>query len=252
MPTLKSDSAVGAACPPRYTARPRTPRGLGQIGYAAGLYLQRELHARVAEGEMDGALLLLEHPHVYTLGRRGTLDDILAPADRLLALGVEVHHVDRGGEVTYHGPGQLVGYPIVSLRRLGMRPLEYVRSLERLLIDTLSGFGISAEAEGHPTGVWTEGAKIAAIGVRVSRGVTTHGFALNVSPELSYFKHIVPCGIEDCRVTSMESEGVSAEIGDVASRAAGHFGRVFGVRLEPMPGVPASVVAHRILREGPP
>ena len=201
---------------------------------------------------MDGALLLLEHPHVYTLGRRGRLDDILAPEDSLSSLGVEIHHVDRGGEVTYHGPGQLVGYPILDLRRLGMRPLEYVRSLERLLIDTLYGFGIAAEADGHPTGVWAGGAKIAAIGVRVSRGVTTHGFALNVSPDLGYFEHIVPCGMRDCRVTSMVSEGAAADVGKVALRAAGHFERVFGVRLEPMHGVAPSLRAHRVVCGGKP
>ena len=229
-------------------ARPRTSSRLGPIGYGPALDLQRELHSRVADGEMDGGLLLLEHSHVYTLGRRGTLDDILAPAERLSSLGVEMHHADRGGEVTYHGPGQLVGYPIVDLRRLRMRPLEYVRSLERLLIETLSDFGIVAEAEGHPTGVWTGGAKIAAIGVRVSRGVTTHGFALNVSPDLDYFEHIIPCGIEDCRVTSMESEGVSAEVADVASGAARHFERIFNIRLEPMPDMLPPLRAHRIVR----
>ena len=230
----------------------RKPSGLGPIGYAAALDLQRELHSRVADGEMDGALLLLEHSHVYTLGRRGKLDDILAPADRLSSLGAEVHHADRGGEVTYHGPGQLVGYPIVDLRRLRMRPLEYVRALERLLIETLSDFGIAAEAEGHPTGVWTGGAKIAAIGVRVSRGVATHGFALNVSPDLGYFEHIVPCGIEDCRVTSMESEGVSAEVGEAASRVESHFERIFNIKLEPMPDVLPPLRAHRIVRCGQP
>ncbi len=227
-------------------------RELGLVGYAAGLDLQRELHARVLNGEMDGALLLLEHSHVYTLGRRGKLDDLLAPEDRLSSLGVEVHHVDRGGEVTYHGPGQLVGYPVVDLRRLRMRPLEYVRSLERLLIQTLSDFGIAAESDGHPTGVWTSGAKIGAIGVRVSRGVTTHGFALNVSPDLGYFQHIVPCGIRDCRVASMESEGVAARVSDVASAAAGRFERVFGVKLEPMSGVPGPLSAHRIACPGRP
>ena len=232
-------------------ARPLASRRLGPVGYADAIDLQRALHSRVADGEMDGALLLLEHPHAYTLGRRGTLDDILAPTDRLASLGVEVHHVDRGGEVTYHGPGQLVGYPVVSLRRLGMRPLEYVRSLERLLIDTLAGFGIPAEAEDHPTGVWTGGAKIGAIGVRVSRGVTTHGFALNVSPDLGYFDHIVPCGIEDCRVTSMKSEGVLVEADEAASAVAGNFERVFDVRLEPMPDIPEPPRAQRILRDGP-
>ena len=232
-------------------ARPLASRRLGPVGYADAIDLQRALHSRVADGEMDGALLLLEHPHVYTLGRRGTTDDILATTDALSTLGVDVHHVDRGGEVTYHGPGQLVGYPIVDLRRLGMRPLEYVRSLERLLFDTLAGFGIPAEAEGHPTGVWTGGAKIGAIGVRVSRGVTTHGFALNVSPDLGYFDHIVPCGIEDCRVTSMKSEGVLVEADEAASAVAGNFERVFDVRLEPMPDIPEPPRAHRILRDGP-
>ena len=232
-------------------ARPLASRRLGPVGYADAIDLQRALHSRVADGEMDGALLLLEHPHVYTLGRRGTTDDILATTDALSTLGVDVHHVDRGGEVTYHGPGQLVGYPIVDLRRLGMRPLEYVRSLERLLIDTLSGFGIPAEAEGHPTGVWTDGAKIGAIGVRVSRSVTTHGFALNVSPDLGYFDHIVPCGMRDCRVTSMACEGASPDVDEVASKLAGHFERVFDVRLEPMPDIPEPPRAHRIVRDGP-
>jgi lipoate-protein ligase B len=164
----------------------------------------------------------------------------------LASLGVEMHHVDRGGEVTYHGPGQLVGYPVVDLRRLRMRPLEYVRSLERLLIETLSDFGIAAEADGRPTGIWTGGAKIAAIGVRVSRGVTTHGFALNVSPDLGYFEHIVPCGIEDCRVTSMEFEGVSTDVVEVASRLADRFEHVFGVDLELLSGIPVPPLAHRI------
>ncbi len=199
------------------------------------------------DGELSGALLLLEHSHVYTLGRRGTLDDILAPAEALSSLGAEIHHVDRGGEVTYHGPGQVVGYPVVDLRRLRIRPLEYVRSLERLLIGTLSDYGIAAEAEGHPTGVWTGEAKIAAIGVRVSRGVTTHGFALNVSPDLGYFDHIVPCGIENCRVASMESEGVSAEVDEVASSLADRFESVFGVELEPLPEVPEPPRAHRVV-----
>ncbi len=199
---------------------------------------------------MDGALLLLEHPHVYTLGRRGRLDDVLAPAERLAEMGIEAHHVDRGGEVTYHGPGQLVGYPIVSLRRLGVGPLIYVRSLERVLIETLAEFGILAGSDGRPTGVWTGGAKIAAIGVRVSRGVATHGFALNVSPDLAWFDHIVPCGMKGSRVTSMAAEGVEAGVGEVASRLAGHFERVFDVGLELMAGAPASVHALRVSRGG--
>ena len=217
------------------------------MGYGAAIDLQHQFHSRVAAVDLEGVVLLLEHPHVYTLGRRGTIDDVLAPAEILDELGVEVHHVDRGGEATYHGPGQLVGYPIVSLRRLGIRPMEYVRSLERALIGTLGDFGIAAESEGHPTGVWTGGAKIGAIGVRVSRGVTTHGFALNVSTDLAYFDHIVPCGMRECQVTSMAAAGVSVEVVEVAWRLIGHLERVFGVRLEVLPDAPPSIRALRVL-----
>ena len=154
--------------------------------------MQLRLHEEVAEGRKPDTLLLVEHPNVYTLGRRGQLSDILIDEDELERLGIEVHYTDRGGEVTYHGPGQLVGYPILNLRRWGGGPLKYVRSLEQVLTETLSDFGVRAESEGHPTGVWVEDRKIAAIGVKVSRRTTTHGFALNVCPDLSYFDHIVP------------------------------------------------------------
>ena len=178
-------------------------------------------------------LLLLEHPHVYTLGRRGQEDDILIDADALESLGIEMHHTDRGGEVTYHGPGQLVGYPILNLRRWGGGPLKYVRALERTLIETLAVYGIQAESEGHPTGVWVEDRKIAAIGVKVSRRVTTHGFALNVCPDLSYFDHIVPCGMPDSRVTSLTQElGRTVTVSDVVPVLLERFGSVFGLRME--------------------
>ncbi len=178
-------------------------------------------------------LLLLEHPHVYTLGRRGQEDDILIDAEMLESLGIEVHHTDRGGEVTYHGPGQLVGYPILNLRRWGGGPLKYVRALERTLIETLAVYGIQAVSEGRPTGVWVEERKIAAIGVKVSRRVTTHGFALNVCPDLSYFDHIVPCGMPDRRATSLSVElGRTVSVSDVAAVAVERFGAVFGLRME--------------------
>ncbi len=220
-------------------SRPRVGSGsahllqLGLTDYTEALNLQKRLHARVVDGSLEGVLLLLEHPHVYTLGRRGPDAHVLAPPEELERLGARVYRTDRGGEATYHGPGQLVGYPIIDLRSWGGGPLEYVRTLERTIAATLASFGIDAGSEGYPTGVWTGGAKIAAIGVRVSRGVTTHGFALNVAPDLGYFDHIVPCGIEGCRVTSMAAEGVYADIETVASRLADRFQRSFGISLTP-------------------
>ena len=178
----------------------------GVVPYADALALQRRVHGEVAAGRRGDTLILLEHPHVYTLGRRARADDVLADARELAAMGAEVHHTDRGGEATYHGPGQLVAYPIIDLRRWGGGPLKYVRALESVIIAALREFGIDAESEGRPTGVWTGGRKIAAIGVKVSRRVTMHGFALNVSTDLSYFDRIVACGLPDARATSMRRE----------------------------------------------
>jgi lipoate-protein ligase B len=191
--------------------------------------------------------MLLEHQHVYTLGRRGKPSDILANPTRLSELGVEVHFVDRGGEVTYHGPGQLVGYPIINLRAWSGGPLKYVRTLEQVLIGTLAEFGIRAESADKPTGVWVGDAKITAIGAKVSRGVTMHGFALNVNPDLSYFEHIVPCGMPGSRVTAMSSElSEEVRIEQVIPVLARQFGRAFGwtiqwttlADLERVPSVP--------------
>ncbi len=205
---------------------------LGLVDYQEAYSLQRETHSRVASGELDDTLFLAEHPHVYTLGRRGRESDILASSDRLKELGAEVHHIDRGGEVTYHGPGQLVGYPIVDIRRWGGGPLQYVRSLEQVLSATLADFDIRAEKADRPTGVWVGDAKVAAIGVKVGRGTTTHGFALNVVPDLSYFDHIVPCGMPDAQVTSMERLlGEPVDVGTVMPKIAWHFGQVFGVEV---------------------
>ncbi len=199
---------------------------LGSIDYLSALALQRDLHQRVVSGDLPALLLLLQHPHVYTLGRRGDETDILVSTDTLRELGAEVYHTDRGGEVTYHGPGQLVGYPILDLRAAGLGPLAYVRALERVIISTLAELGIPATAEGRPTGVWVNDAKIAAIGVRVSRGVTMHGFALNVNPDLSYFNHIVPCGMPGASVTSIAERGVGLEVYGVTDALTTHFARV--------------------------
>ena len=199
------------------------------VTYTDGLALQAKLHSDVAGGGRD-QLILLEHPHTITLGRRGVeMRTFSRDKDALVRLGVEVHHTDRGGEVTYHGPGQLVGYPIVDLRRWGGGPLKFVRSLERVLIETLAEFGIAAESEGHPTGVWVADRKIGAIGVKVARRVTTHGFALNVSTDLSYFNHIVPCGMPEAEVTSISRElGRTASVAEVVPIIVEKFGAVFG------------------------
>ena len=206
---------------------------LGLLDYQAAYDLQRRLHAQVVAGELPDLLLLLEHPHVYTLGRRGQQSHILASDEALTQLGVETHFTDRGGETTYHGPGQLVGYPIVNLRRWGGGVRKYVETLEQVLIGTLSEFGITAHSEGKPTGVWVEDAKIAAIGVRVSRSVTMHGFALNVCPDLSFFDHIVPCGMPGARVTSMAQElGQEIAVSDVIPAISQAFGCNFGIDVE--------------------
>ena len=205
---------------------------LGSVDYPDALALQRDLHHRVAIGDLPALLLLLQHPHVYTLGRRGSETDILVSAEVLRELDADVHHTDRGGEVTYHGPGQLVGYPILDLRAAGLGPLAYVRALERVIISTLAELDIHATAEDRPTGVWVGDAKIAAIGVRVSRGVTMHGFSLNVNPDLTYFNHIVPCGMPNASVTSIAKQGVELDVSDVSSILTAHFASVLGLSIQ--------------------
>jgi lipoate-protein ligase B len=172
-----------------------------------------------------------EHPHVYTIGRRGSTDDVLWDAQALRDRGVEVIETDRGGQVTYHGPGQLVGYPILDLGRAADL-VAYLRRLETAIISTLSGYGITAACEAGSTGVWVRNAKIAAIGVRVTKGITKHGFALNVSPDLSFFAGIVPCGISDRGVTSMGAElGSAPPVVEVASAFERAFRAEFGYPL---------------------
>src|SRR5438067_5335317 len=177
-------------------------RWLGRVHYRDAHALQHGLRERSA----DDHLLLLEHPHVYTLGVRAKREHVLVdPA----SVGAELVETDRGGDVTYHGPGQLVGYPILSVPMGPSTTPGYVHALEQVIIDALSDVGLpgAARVDGYP-GVWVEDRKICAIGVRLSRGRTMHGFALNVSPDLSMFGHIVPCGIADRAVTSLAAEGV--------------------------------------------
>ena len=194
--------------------------------------LQRRLVGLRADGLIPDTLLLLEHAPVYTAGRRSVPEHVLLDADGLRRLGVSLIEVDRGGQVVYHGPGQLVGYPVLGLAQRGMGPREYVRALERVLVATVRDFGIAAGTEEGLTGVWADGAKLAAIGVKVSRGVTMHGFALNVDPDLAYYRHIVACGVPDREVTSMARLlRRPVEMTAVRRRLARHFGTTFGVRM---------------------
>lgn len=181
-------------------------RWLGRLPYAEAWDLQKAFwEGRVGGRSAEDYLLLLEHPHTFTVGRNGDGSNLLIPEEQLAAIGAEIHHVDRGGDITYHGPGQLVGYPILAVPRLpnGFDMIGHVRRIEEAIIGALADLGVEAWAEAGLTGVWTDAGKIAAIGVRVARGVSMHGFAINVEPNLDYFDKIVPCGIADRSVTSL-------------------------------------------------
>lgn len=201
---------------------------LGRVPYPDGLRLQEERVAAVRDAGAPEALFLLEHEPVLTLGRTAHRENIVASAETLERMGIGVHECGRGGDVTYHGPGQLVGYPIVNLAPDRKDVWKYVRNLEEALIRTLAGYGVQAARFQKLTGVWVGQEKVAAIGVRISRWVTSHGFALNVDPDLSHFRTIVPCGIRDYGVTSlarlMETPPPLREVG---TRFAAHFSDLF-------------------------
>ena len=205
-------------------------RQLGRIDYASALQLQQQLAADRKQGLVPDQLLLLEHPHVITLGRNGHMENLLADDDILARAGISFYPTDRGGDVTYHGPGQLVGYPILDLRDWKRDVGAYVRAVEETIILTLAEYGIEGGRIPKLTGVWVGERKIAAIGVHLSRWVTSHGFALNVNTDLSYFQYIVPCGLTR-PVTSMAALGVRASLEEVAERYAAHFANVFDCEL---------------------
>lgn len=204
-------------------------RYLGRIPYNDGLELQRELVRRRRAGEVPDQLLLLEHPHVITLGTKATEDHVLIDEDGRRLLGIELFETGRGGDVTYHGPGQLVGYPILDLKPDRRDLHRYIRDLEEVLIRLLAGYGVGAGRKEGMTGVWVGDEKIAAIGVHVSSGwITSHGFALNVDTDLAYFDAIVPCGIRAHGVTTLARHcdgGVTVQ--DVARRVVECFEEVF-------------------------
>ena len=198
--------------------------------------MQTDLVNAVHDGRRPNTLLLLEHPHVYTRGRLSRPEHIPLTERQLREQGIDVVETDRGGQVTYHGPGQLVAYPIVNLREWG-GPLKYVRTLEQVIINSLADFGIDAGVEPGLTGVWVGDAKIAAIGVKISRGIAHHGFAINVNPDLSRFARIVPCGITDREVTSMsrvlENAGPPLPaMAQIHGTVARYFGEGMGYRME--------------------
>ena len=197
---------------------------LGRLDFLAALSRQEQLiELKQRQGVAD-FLLFVEHPHVYTIGRGGDLNNVLAAQD------VPLHRANRGGDVTYHGPGQIVGYPILDLREWKRDVVAYVRGIEQSIIDTLAEFGIEGGRVAGATGVWVNGAKVCAIGVHISRWVTSHGFALNVDTDLRYFQYIVPCGLTK-PVTSMRQSGSEATRAEVVTRLTGSFARNFGLEI---------------------
>jgi lipoyl(octanoyl) transferase len=214
---------------------------LGLTGYAEAWELQKRIVAARKANAIDDVLLLCEHPHVITFGRNGKRENLLASEHVLRQKGVELHPTDRGGDITYHGPGQLVGYPILNLGAIRRDVVWYVRTLEEAMIRTTAEFGITAGREPGKTGVWVKNGvnsghveeKLAAIGVHISRWVTSHGFAYNVSTDLRYFDLIVPCGIADRKATSLEKLlGRSVDEKEVAPRIATHLGDLFGLEMK--------------------
>lgn len=206
---------------------------LGPTDYMKTYNLQEHLRKKRREGKISDALILVEHPHVYTIGRAGGWDFLLAPIDYLQSRSIPVIEVDRGGSITYHGPGQLVGYPILDLRIHGFDLHNLLRRYELSLQKALEHFGLYAKSLPGLTGVWVGDAKIAAIGVGVRERVTYHGFALNVDPDLTYFDLIIPCGIKDKKVTSMAQElGCPVKLEEVIPVVAKSFAEVFNLKPE--------------------
>jgi lipoyl(octanoyl) transferase len=215
---------------------------LGLIGFAEAFALQKRIVAARKAEAIGDVLLLCEHPHVITLGRSGKRENLLA-SDRVLAQkGVEFHATNRGGDITYHGPGQVVGYPVIQLGAIRRDVVWYVRMLEEVMIRACADFGIEAQRESGKTGVWVGGGvrnavpaeKIGAIGVHISRWVTSHGFAFNVSTDLRYFDLIVPCGIAGRTATSLEKiTSRTVKRNEAAPKLVEHFGEVFGLGMKP-------------------
>ena len=212
-----------------------TEYSVGRIDYLSAWDLQKILVNQRAEGEIGDTLLLVEHPHVYTIGRRTSISAVLASSGKLQESRIPVVEVDRGGEATYHGPGQLVGYTIFGIRRLG-GPLQFIRELENVLVAVIRRFDVDAVIVPGKTGVWVQRKdgvrKITSIGLRISKGITSHGFALNVNTDLQFFDHIIPCGLEDCEMTSLERElGHKVELQSVVRYLIEEMETVMGMKV---------------------
>jgi lipoyl(octanoyl) transferase len=205
-------------------------RDLGRARYAEALAIQKDLVEQRKQGLIRDQLLIVEHPHVITLGRNGHTENLLANEDVLRRAGIEFHPTDRGGDITYHGPGQIVGYPIFDLRKWKRDVVAYVRTIELVIIGALAEFGIHAGRLEGCTGVWVNGRKVAAIGIHISRWVTSHGFALNHKTDLKYFQYIVPCGLTK-PVTSMEELGAHGSRDEVVGALARQFAKHFEFEL---------------------
>jgi lipoyl(octanoyl) transferase len=204
---------------------------IGRTRFADAWELQKRLFDFNHRDLIGDVLLLTEHEHVYTLGKGGNEDHLLASDEELSKDGTDVFRIDRGGDITYHGPGQIVGYPILNLTRFAPDIHKYLRSLEEVIIQALASYGIRSGREEGMTGVWVEGEKIAAIGVKVSKWITMHGFALNVSTDLRKFDRIIPCGIFHKGVTSMERVlSHKVDLGEVEEKVAESFVEVFGCK----------------------
>ena len=214
-------------------------RFLGRRRYAEALQVQRDLVARRIAREIPDTLLLLEHDPVVTLGKVARAEHLLVDRDRLAKLGVDVHETDRGGDVTFHGPGQIVGYPILDLNELRRDVKWYLEQLEEVMIRTCARHGVEAARRPGMTGAWVGAEKIGAIGVRVERWVTSHGFAFNVATDLDYFGLIVPCGLRGEGVTSLSARlGRAVDLERVTRDVAEAFGAVFGRDLRPAAAAP--------------
>ncbi|MBM4306827.1 MAG: lipoyl(octanoyl) transferase LipB [Deltaproteobacteria bacterium] len=201
---------------------------LGLIDYQRALDLQHHLWSRRVEGELPDLLLILEHPHVITLGRRGERSSLLISPDVLEAMKIPIFHTERGGDVTYHGPGQMIVYPILNLKEYGYRLISYVNELEEVILSILSDFGIEGKRDSSNRGVWAEGDKIASIGVAIKRWVSLHGLALNYATDLKYFDLINPCGLKKVKVTSIEKIlGKKVSRDQLTDRICFHLKKIF-------------------------
>ncbi|MCX6173405.1 MAG: lipoyl(octanoyl) transferase LipB [Ignavibacteriales bacterium] len=202
---------------------------LSMIDYNQAWDLQKEIFDLRHRNEINDTLFLLEHPHTYTLGKVAEKENLISTSEQLQELEISVYEIDRGGDITYHGPGQIVGYPIINLSDWKEDTHEYLRALEEVIIQTCAEYGLSTNRNPKYTGVWLGEKKIAAIGIKVNRWITMHGFAFNVNTDLNYFSGIIPCGIKDKDVTSLQRElGTEIKLSEVKEKLVKNFQKVFG------------------------